>query len=219
MKTLVIVIVLIVVIGALLVAGLMARQRKQREGMQQQFGPEYDRTVEQAGDRRTAERELQERTRRHETLQIRPLDPASRENYAQQWRQTQEEFVDQPQAAVTQADVLVAQVMQERGYPAGSFDQQVRDVSVEHSSAVDEYRAAHRISTLNDSGEASTEQLREAMVHYRALFMELLDAGDVHNEGNNDASNNASTDANNNTNVDGDGRGEVRTDGRGPTSR
>lgn len=178
MKTFVIVLILVIVVGALLVAGLMARQRKQREGMQQRFGPEYDRTVEQAGDRRTAERELQDRKRRHETLQIKPLEPASRDQYAQQWRQTQEQFVDRPEVAVKQADTLVALVMQERGYPVGDFDQQVRDVSVEHSNAVGEYRAAHQISRLNDDGGANTEQLREAMVHYRALFVELLDTGD-----------------------------------------
>lgn len=177
MKVFVILILIAAVACCLVVAGLLARKRKQREGMQQRFGQEYDRTVEQAGDRRSAERELQERTRRHESLQIRPLNPQAREEYAAQWRQTQQDFVDRPQAAVKQADSLVALVMQERGYPLGDFDQQVRDVSVEHSPAVGEYRAAHRISELNDSGGASTEQLREAMVHYRTLFVDLLDGG------------------------------------------
>lgn len=177
MKTAVIIIVLVVIV-ALIAAALLARQRKQREGMQQRFGSEYDRTVEQAGGKRAAEKELHERTRRHESLQIKPLDPGAREQYAQQWRHTQEQFVDQPREAVKQADALVARAMQERGYPVGDFEQQVRDVSVEHGDAVEQYRAAHQISVLNDEGSASTEQLREAMVHYRALFAELLDGGE-----------------------------------------
>lgn len=170
----VVIIIIVAAIAALAVVGLLAYQRKQREGMQQRFGREYDHTVDQAGDRRAAEKELQERTRRHERLQIRELDPGSRDAYAQQWREAQERFVDQPEAAVKQADDLVARVMQERGYPVGDFEQQVRDVSVEHSTAVGEYRAAHEISVMNDSGGASTEQLREAMVHYRTLFADLL---------------------------------------------
>lgn len=179
----IVIILIVAVIVALAVVGLLAYQRKQREGMQQRFGREYDNTVNQTGDRRAAERDLKERTRRHESLQIRELDPAARDQYAQEWRETQERFVDQPEAAVKQADALVARVMQERGYPVGDFDQQVRDVSVEHGSAVDEYRAAHDISVLNDQGAASTEQLREAMVHYRTLFADLLTGSSADNKG------------------------------------
>ncbi len=211
MKTFVIVLLVLVVVGALLVAGLMARQRRQRAGMQQRFGAEYDRTVEQAGDRRTAERDLQDRTRRHETLHIKPLDPGSRDQYTDQWRQTQEQFVDRPQAAVKQADNLVALVMQERGYPVGDFDQQVRDVSVEHSDAVGNYRSAHQISQLNDDGSASTEQLREAMVHYRALFIELLDSGD-------DGQPDGRADERSDARADTEGRVPERDDGRRPTN-
>jgi len=173
----VVIIIIVAVIAALIVVALLARQRKQRERMQERFGPEYERSIEQAGDRRSAERDLKERTERHESLEIRPLDPGAREQYAQEWRMAQEQFVDEPKVAVKQADTLVARVMQERGYPVGDFEQQVRDVSVEHSNAVGEYRAAHEISTLNDQGGASTEQLREAMVHYRTLFGELLQGG------------------------------------------
>jgi FtsZ-interacting cell division protein ZipA len=173
----VLIVIIVVAVAALIVVGLLARQRRQREGMRERFGTEYDRTVEQAGDRRAAERDLKDRTQRHESLQIKPLEPGAREQYAQQWRQAQEQFVDEPQVAVKQADDLVARALRERGYPVGDFEQQVRDVSVEHSTAVGEYRAAHQISTLNDQGGASTEQLREAMVHYRALFAELLEGG------------------------------------------
>ncbi len=173
----VLIIVIVAAIAALIVVALLAQRRKQREGMREQFGDEYDHSIEQAGGRRSGEKELMERTERHESLQIKSLDPGAREQYAQQWRQAQEQFVDQPQVAVRQADALVAQAMQERGYPVGDFEQQVRDVSVEHSAAVGEYRAAHEISILNDQGSASTEQLREAMVHYRALFDELLEGG------------------------------------------
>lgn len=174
MKTTLIVIIVIVVI-VLVALVLLMRQRQQTQRIQQKFGPEYDRTVEQAGGRKEAEKELQERTKRREELQIRPLDPGAREEYSQQWRQTQERFVDNPQLSVREADLLVARVMQDRGYPVGDFEQRARDVSVDHSSVVSEYRAAHDISTLNDREGATTEQLREAMVHYRALFSELLE--------------------------------------------
>jgi hypothetical protein len=168
----VVVVVLLVVAGALLVPRMRSRR------LQQQFGPEYGRTVESAGDRRVAERDLSEREHRRKELEIRPLDPVARNAYAQRWRSTQERFVDAPDQAVGDADGLVQEVMRERGYPVGDFDQQARDVSVDHADVVSEYVAAHEISLLNGRGEATTEQLREAMVHYRTLFADLLDGGD-----------------------------------------
>ncbi len=170
--TVIVVVAVLVILGALLVP----RMRRSQQ-LKQRFGPEYDRTVESTGDRRAAERDLQERAQRREELDIRPLDPAARDRYAQRWRQTQERFVDAPQEAVGEADTLVQEVMRERGYPTGDFEQQARDVSVDHGRVVHEYHAAHEISQLSARGQASTEQLREAMVHYRSLFAELLDGG------------------------------------------
>ena len=169
----IIVVVVLVLVGAALVVPNMRRRR-----LQQQFGPEYERTVDTVGDRREAEKDLHEREQRRKELEIRPLGPGARDIYAQRWRATQERFVDAPTAAVGEADALVQEVMRERGYPVGDFEQQARDVSVDHAGVVSEYHAAHEISARNERGDASTEDLREAMVHYRALFTELLDGGD-----------------------------------------
>jgi len=171
------IVVLVVVVVLLLIGAAVAVPAMRRRRLQQQFGPEYERTVESAGDRRGAEQDLKERTQRRKNLEIRPLDPVARDAYAQRWRSTQERFVDSPNEAVDDADTLVQQVMRERGYPVGNFDQQAKDVSVDHADVVSEYHAAHDISLLNMRREASTEQLRAAMVHYRALFAELLDGG------------------------------------------
>lgn len=173
-------IVIIVVLVVLLIAGaIIALPRMRSRRLQEQFGPEYERTVDSTGDQRTAEKDLHEREQRRKELEIRPLEQAARDAYAQRWRRTQEMFVDAPTDAVGEADVLVQQVMGDRGYPVGDFEQQARDVSVDHAGVVSEYHAAHEISLLNGRGQASTEQLREAMVHYRTLFTELL-----HDDGN-----------------------------------
>lgn len=167
------VLIVVVVILALAVIAAIVWQQRRRSQLQQRFGPEYDRTVAQT-DRRTAERDLSERAQRRDRLDIRPLPSAERQAFADRWRDTQELFVDRPPVAVRQADALVAEVMNRRGYPVGDFDQQAQLVSVDHPQVVEEYRAAHDISLLNDRDEATTEQLREAMVHYRALFADLL---------------------------------------------
>jgi hypothetical protein len=172
------IVVIVVVVILLLAAAALLVPRMRRRRLQERFGPEYERTVDSTGDRREAERDLQEREQRRKELEIRPLDPGARTAYAQRWRATQERFVDAPTSAVGDADALVQQVMRERGYPVGDFEQQARDVSVDHGNVVSEYHAAHEISVLNERGQASTEQLREAMVHYRTLFTELLDGGD-----------------------------------------
>jgi hypothetical protein len=174
----VIVVIVVIVILALVAVVLAPRMRSRR--LQERFGPEYERTVDRTGDRREAERDLQQRAERRKELDIRPLDPAARDGYAQRWRHTQERFVDAPQDAVGEADRLVQEVMRDRGYPTGDFEQQARDVSVDHADVVHEYHAAHGISQLAGRGQASTEQLREAMVHYRTLFAELLDEGSSH---------------------------------------
>jgi hypothetical protein len=174
----IVIVILVVVVVLLLVAAAVVVPRMRRQRLQEQFGPEYRRTVASTGDQRTAEKDLREREQRRKELEIRPLDPGARNAYAQRWRSTQERFVDAPTEAVGDADGLVQQVMRDRGYPVGEFDQQARDVSVDHADVVSEYHAAHEISLLNERGQASTEQLRAAMVHYRALFSELLHDGD-----------------------------------------
>ena len=165
-----IVIVVIVVAAVLIVLTTANRRRRLRE----RFGPEYDRAVTERGSRREAEAELAERERHVRELDIRPLSPAARNQYQSEWTAVQEQFVDAPQAAVTGAQTLVSAVMEDRGYPTQPYDQTVADLSVEHASTLDHFRAAHDISQNAAAGTASTEDLRQAMIHYRALFAELL---------------------------------------------
>ncbi len=164
------IIVVILIVAALLV-GLSVVRRRRR--LQDRFGPEYDRAVTEHG-RREGEAELAERERRVRQLDIKPLPPTARAQYASEWTAAQEQFVDAPQAAVTGAQTLVTAVMKDRGYPTEAFDQTIADLSVEHAATLDHYRAAHDISQRAGSGTASTEELRQAMIHYRALFTELL---------------------------------------------
>jgi hypothetical protein len=175
MSTVVVVVIVIVVIVVLGAVGFFARGQARRRGLQQRFGPEYDRTVESHESTREAEQELKAREKRHDELEIHPLDPAARERHLAEWRQVQERFVDAPEEAVTEADRLLVLVMGERGYPTEGYEQQVSDLSVEHASTIDRYRQAHDISAQAEAKKASTEDLRQAMVHYRALFTELLD--------------------------------------------
>src|SRR4051812_22448355 len=170
----VIVIVAIVLIALVVGALVLARQRRSQQ-LQEGFGPEYERTVSERGDRKQAEAELLERRKRHDRFEIRDLDPAARDRYADRWRSAQRRFVDEPGPAVGEADALVMEVMRDRGYPvADEFEQRAADVSVDHPQVVEHYRAAHHISGRATTGEASTEDLRQAMVHFRALFVELL---------------------------------------------
>ncbi|MEO5874167.1 MAG: hypothetical protein ABIQ26_04120 [Streptosporangiaceae bacterium] len=166
----IIVAVLIVVAGA----GFLLSGQARSQRLRRQFGPEYDRTVERTGDRKAAERELLDRKQQYQELDIRPLDPEARERYRQQWTTVQEQFVDTPEAAVESADQLVTSAMSERGYPTENFDQQAALLSVEHGRTLDHYRRAHDISSRATVKEATTEDLRQAMMHYRALFEDLL---------------------------------------------
>jgi len=172
--TIIIFIVVVVIVAAAVVAWVMYDARSRR--LRQRFGAEYDRLVDELGSRRKAEAELGLRQRRVRDLDIRPLNAAAQARYAQQWAAIQERFVDAPQEAVTQAQRLVMTVMKERGYPTEGDDQVLADLSVEHASVVDHYRAAYGISQRAAGGTASTEDLRQAMIHYRALFQELLGA-------------------------------------------
>lgn len=167
----IIAIIVVILVVAALLAGLSAMKRRRR--LQDRFGPEYDRAVSEHG-RREAEAELAERERRVRHLDIKPLSPTARAQYAAEWTAVQEQFVDAPQSAVTGAQTLVTAVMKDRGYPTEAFDQIVADLSVGHAATLDHFRAAHDISQRATSGTSSTEELRQAMVHFRALFTELL---------------------------------------------
>lgn len=165
----------VVVVLALVVWQAQAARRTKR--LQSQFGPEYDRTVGGADNKKDAEAELAARQERREQFDIRPLSDESRTRYREQWRDVQAQFVDSPGAAVTAGDALIQAVMLERGYPVDDFDQRAADLSVDHPQVVEHYREGHRLAQLGD--DASTEDMRQAMQHYRSLFDELVEpAGD-----------------------------------------
>jgi hypothetical protein len=169
-------IAIIVVVVVLVLLGVLLAQRRKSQGLQERFGPEYERTVTRAGDRRSAESELAEREHRRREFDIVALDPDTQTRYQQEWRRTQAKFVDDPAGATQEADGLVAQVMRERGYPVeDDFERQAADVSVDHPDVAENYRAAHALYRANEEGLASTDDLRQAFVHYRSLFSELLD--------------------------------------------
>ena len=164
----------VIVVGALVVLGAVAlaatRARRSRT-LRERFGPEYNRAVNSTADKREAESELAARAERRDNLDIRPLSPEARERYLDEWQQVQARFVDDPQGAVHDADKLIQSAMAERGYPVDDFEQRAADVSVDHPRVVENYREGHRL-TVSDG---STEDLRLAMRHYRALFTELVD--------------------------------------------
>jgi hypothetical protein len=161
-----------VVLVALLAAAFLMRRRTSR--LRTRFGPEYERAVQQRG-RRGAEAELGSRLERRQQLDIRPLSATAREHYRESWTRVQAEFVDDPAGAVGDADQLVHSAMRERGYPMDDFEQRAADVSVDHPQVVERYRSAHGIARKSADGDATTEDLRQAMKHYRALFDELLE--------------------------------------------
>ena len=162
-----------VVVFAIVVWQALARRRTGQ--LQEQFGPEYDRTVGTAESKREAEAELQAREERRRKLEIRPLPSAARYRYLEAWQGVQSQFVDDPSAAVARADELIRSVMSERGYPVEDFEQRAADVSVDHPQVVENYREGHRLVQSSANGSGSTEDLRQAMRRYRALFDELVE--------------------------------------------
>jgi len=166
-----VVIVLVIIVA---VALYLRKRRNTTAGLKNRFGPEYDRAVKQHGSERKAEAKLADRETRVDLLKIRDLDLAERERYLAQWQAVQSRFVDYPKGAVTEADELVSSLMQTRGYPVADFDQRAADISVDHPRVVENYRSAHNIALRLGRGEASTEELRTAMIHYRSLFDELV---------------------------------------------
>jgi hypothetical protein len=168
-----ILIALVAVLVVSVAAGMLLMQRRTAR-LKERFGPEYDRTVRDSSSRRAAESELAGRESRRRQLEIRPLSPQARDRYAARWQSLQAEFVDAPTQAVAEADMLVIQVMRDRGYPMDDFDQRAADVSVDHPEIVESYREAHRISELSANDDASTEDERQALRRYRQLFDALL---------------------------------------------
>jgi len=150
-------------------------RRRRSTTLRERFGSEYDRVVHHVGDVKKAEASLEARAKRVEKLNIHPLTAADSARFGQAWRNVQERFVDDPRGAVTEADRLVGEVMHARGYPLGEFEQRIEDISVDHPDVVMNYRAAREIAQAHARGQASTEDLRQAMVHYRALFDDLLE--------------------------------------------
>lgn len=167
--------VLIVIVVLVALAAFLIYQRSQSKRLEQRFGPEYERAVDDADSRRQAEKELSHREERRKELDIRRLDPQARQRYQEQWADVQQRFVDEPQGAVMDADRLVIEVMRDRGYPIEDFDQRAADISVDHPRVVDSYRSAHAIAVRVEGDRADTEDLRQAVVHYRSLFEDLLD--------------------------------------------
>jgi hypothetical protein len=173
MSTLTVIVVAVIVALVVISVILMATRRRSSQ-LQGTFGPEYDRTVQETGDRREAERELAGRVERRKQLAIVPLTEQARQQYLAQWERVQASFVDAPVESVRQADALVSQVMTDRGYPMAEFEQRAQDVSVDHSAVVENYRSAHAIAVASGQGQANTEALRTAIQQYRSLFDDLL---------------------------------------------
>lgn len=167
----VVIVIVVIVLAALAALAVVASRRR---ALKQRFGPEYDRAVAEQDSRGAAERELRERERRHAELELTPLSPESRARYAAAWEELQVRFVDSPAETVGEADELVSRLIAERGYPTGDFSDQIAHLSVEHARTLTHYRDAHDIRLRNERGEAGTEELRQALVHYRALFADLL---------------------------------------------
>ena len=165
-----------VVILLLLAAAVWLQMRKKEsQTLEKRFGPEYDRAVEELGSRPKAEAELKARQKRVEQLHIAPLAPAEARRFSESWRVLQGRFVDNPKEVLVDADLLVRELMQKRGYPMGDFDRRAADISVDHPAVVDHYRAAHDIALRDRHGDVDTEGMRQAVIHLRALFAELLE--------------------------------------------
>jgi type II secretory pathway pseudopilin PulG len=167
--------IVVLIAAVAIVVARSASRRKKTQRLKEQFGPEYERTVSEAGEQKAAEDELAARERMRDKLDIVPLSIEAGEKYADRWRTVQTAFVDNPSSAVDDADRLVTEVMRERGYPIDDFDQRAADISVDHPAVVENYRAAHRICSSQQERQISTEEQRQAFVHYRALFEKLLE--------------------------------------------
>jgi hypothetical protein len=169
----------VIVVVVALAAWYFTQQQRRRTQLREQFGPEYDHAVDTYGERGRAEDALSARAERVAALHIRPLSPELSRRYAERWQEVQARFVDDPEHAIGDADRLCSEVMQTRGYPMGDFEQRAADISVDHPTVVEHYRAAHAVALRADRGDAATEDLRQAMVHYRTLFEDLIQSREL----------------------------------------
>ncbi|MBV8903582.1 MAG: hypothetical protein JOZ22_08105 [Acidobacteriia bacterium] len=178
--------IVVILVAVLVIAAIviwMLRGKKRTKQLRTQFGPEYDRAVRWSGSRTKAEEDLLRRQKRMETVHIRPLAEEDRERFAAQWRETQTRFVDDPAGSIHDADHLLCELMKVRGYPISDFEHRAEDLSVHYPALVRNYRAAHAVGFRLERGEASTEELRQALVYYRDLFDELLEVHAVGPQG------------------------------------
>jgi FtsZ-interacting cell division protein ZipA len=187
MSTMTLIIVIVVAVVVVVVIGIvgyqMARKRRTTQ-LHEQYGPEYDRAVDQADSQREAESELRGRSKRHEQLELRSLDSSEREDFERRWSDVQAQFVDDPTTAVRNADRLVVEVMSARGYPVEDFEQRADDLSVRHPEVAQRYREARRIAQANKDGTVDTEDLRQAVTSYRSLVLALLADDEDHGRRN-----------------------------------
>jgi hypothetical protein len=170
-STLIIVVILIVVILAVLA---VVRRQQRSKRLQERFGPEYDHVIDEVGNQSLAEKELEERVAHVKTLNIRPLTADEVNRYALEWQDVQRQFVDEPLTALQKADLLIQEVMKVRGYPVDDFEQRAADISVDYPELVTDYRGMHRIAVKDGKDKPTTEDMRQVMVHGRALFENLI---------------------------------------------
>lgn len=166
--------IILVIVALVAIGGWLLFSRRRSEHLRSHFGSEYDRQLEESGSRAKAEADLAEREKRVSKLTIRPLSPADQDRFLDRWTKVQATFVDDPERSIDFADALLAEVMTARGYPVSDFEQRAGDISVDHPNIVQHYRAGHDIALRHSRGEADTDQLRQALIHYRALFEELV---------------------------------------------
>jgi len=165
----------VAVLGLVTLGAWFFSQKKRSHKLQERFGPEYHRTVNEYGSRTKAESDLKAREKRVERLVILSLTPADAARFTEAWHALQSRFIDNPKGVVVQAEQLVRELMEKRGYPMGDFERRAGDISVDHPDVVANYRSAQAIALRDQTGTADTEELRKAVVHYRALFDELLE--------------------------------------------
>ena len=164
----------VIAVVAVAIIGLLIYMNKRSQRLRAKFGPEYNRAVEESGSKYRAESKLEKLEKRVEKFSIQPLQPEAANRFRESWRAIQAEFVDDPKKALSNADLLLAEVMSARGYPVADFEERAAEISVNHALVVEHYRAGHHIALRHAQGRASTEDMRQAMIHYRTLFDDLL---------------------------------------------
>ena len=172
MSTSAVVTLVVVIIAAIIAIALLALNQRSKR-LRERFGPEYSRTIDETGSKMRAEAKLQKLQKRVEHFKITPLSSETRARFVAGWHKIQSRFVDDPRSALTEADRLIQEIMTERGYPVTEFEQRAADISIDHPLVVEQYRAGHEISLQHAQGRATTEDMRQAMIHYRTLFAEL----------------------------------------------